>query len=176
MKKFAGLVLVFISICCIAATDLKCDNSNEVSKASSGVSRVSTNVSTQADGKTLEQSNVEKRLLLENKPGAIQHLYILSAYSGQVILYSTVRGKVTSSGKRLSPTQRAISGYSEDYHPELLGDDGTYGTSVDYLYWWDVQGRYHQQYVSGGLFVHISDQPMQFGRVTLQVESSKESK
>ena len=143
----------------------------------SGVQKVTQAVTVQSDGKTLEQANVAKRLELENKPGAIQHLYILSAYSGQVILYSTVKGKVTSSGKRLSPSQRVVqlnATSAIEYHPEILGDDGTYGPSIEYLFWWDVQGRYHQQYVTGGIFVHIGDQPTQFGRVTMQVESTKE--
>jgi hypothetical protein len=113
---------------------------------------------------------------MENKPGAIQHLYILSAYSGQVLLYSTVKGKVTSSTKRLSPSsvEKSFGGYSGDYSPELIGDDGTYGSSIEYLYWWDIKGIYQQAYVTGGMMLVISEQPRQFGRVTMQVEQSKE--
>jgi hypothetical protein len=87
----------------IAATDPECEDVGRTT-AASGVSKVTQAVSVQSDGRTLEQSNVAKRLQLENKPGAIQHIYIMSAYSGQVLLYSTVKGKVTSSGKRLSPS------------------------------------------------------------------------
>jgi hypothetical protein len=170
-KRYWSIALVVISCFCIGATDPDCEDVSR-DKAASGVSKVTQAISVQSDGRTLEQSNVAKRLQLENKPGSIQHLYIMSAYSGQVLLYSTVKGKVTSSGKRLSPSLIA-SQYSERYNPEIIGDDGTYGNSIEYLYWWDIQGRYHQQYVSGGLFVHISDQPMQFGRVTMQVEGVK---
>jgi pullulanase/glycogen debranching enzyme len=172
-KRLLTAALLVGMLFTVAAVDPECDNSDAVTTARSGVSIASAKVSVQADGTTLEQSNVKHRLEMENTPGAIQHLYILSAYSGQVLLYSTVKGKVTSSGKRLSPTQRAVTGYSADYHPELIGDDGTYGTSIEYLYWWDVKGVYRQIYVTGGTFTVISDQPQQFGRVTMQAEIRK---
>ena len=178
MKKwFVSIGLIACACMMIAASDPECEGTSSTDVSRSGVQVASTQVAVQSDGKTLEQNNVARRLQLENKPGSIQHLYIISAYSGQVLLYSTVKGKVTSSGKRLSPSLQAYcSQNSGRYEPELLGDDGTYGSSIEYLYWWDVQGRYHQQYVTGGIFIHISDQPTQFGRVTMQVEESKESK
>lgn len=178
-KSYVSLILIGCSMFFINAVDPDCTDqvTNNTVQAASGVQKVSVAVETQSDGKTQEQQNVAKRLQMENKPGSIQHLYILSAYSGQVLLYSTVKGKVTSSGKRLSPSLKAEYGgeYSHQYHPELLGDDGTYGTSIEYLYWWDAQGRYNQYYVTGGTMTFISDQPRQFGRVTMQVESTRES-
>ena len=180
-KRYLSLGLVFMASMMIAATDPECDDSPAMSsttQAASGVNKATVAVRTQSNGRTVEQENVARRLQLENAPGAIQHLYVLSAYSGQVLLYSTVKGKVTSSSKRLSPSTRVEAYYdrSGEYYPEVLGDDGTYGSSIDYLYWWDVQGRYHQQYVTGGIFVHISDQPTQFGRVTMQVETTQGAK
>jgi prepilin-type N-terminal cleavage/methylation domain-containing protein len=167
------VILIAVAIPLFSAHGMS--GSLPVRQAMSGAQKANAAVVVQANGLTQEQENVKRRIEMENKPGAVQHLYIMSAYSGQVLLYSTVKGKVTSSGKRISPATKAvISGeYRHEYNPELLGDDGTYGQSIEYLYWWDVQGRYHQQYVSGGLFVHIADQPMQFGRVTLQVEAGK---
>lgn len=75
-----------------------------VDTARSGVKETSVQVETDINGLTAEQKNVKERLIEDNKPGAIKHFYLLSAYSGQVLMYSTVKGKVTSSGKRLSPT------------------------------------------------------------------------
>lgn len=116
--------------------------------ASSGVQKASVSIQTGVDGLTVEQRNIKERYLEDNKPGSIKHLYIMSAYSGQVIMYSTVKGKVTSSGKRLSPTLFAVSGgdYHINYNPDLIQDDGTYGSSVDYVYWWDSKGIYHQRW------------------------------
>lgn len=157
-------------------------------KAASGVQQQSAKVQVGGDGLTVEQRNVRDRLAMDNKPGSIKHLYVISAYSGQVILYSTVKGKVTSSGKRLTPTQVSSQdgqyvgnehagthvwiGDRWYYSPEVLQDDGTYGSSVEYLYWWDVQGRYHQQYVTGGMILHISDQPIPVKSITINIDAS----
>lgn len=152
--------------------------------SASGVSKVNVAVPTGSDRLTVEQRNVGQRLLLDNKVGSIKHLYVISAYSGQVLIYSTVKGKVTSSGKRLSPStvsnvyNNAGTGFLVDFGAsgrgstqEVLGDDGTYGSSVDYIYWWDTRGIYHQHYVQGGQIVHVSDQPLAVKNVIINMEA-----
>lgn len=175
MKKSKWILIVVIAIVgFFVLTAQSCmDESEPVS--TSGVQKITAEVEVQASGMTVEQENIKRRLEAENMPGAVKHLYIISAYSGQVILYSTVKGKVTSSGKRLTPYQvTTIDGDSgsqygfkvhfpdgaSKYTGEVLQDDGTYGHSIPYLYWWDVQDRYHQHYVSGGQIVHVSDTPL----------------
>ena len=126
--------------------------------ATSAVAVKSVNVKVPVDkrGMTVEQKNIADRIIIDNKPGSIKHLYIISAYSGDVIIYSTVQGKVTSSGKRLQPkTVLAANGNSgsytkgiiiktdnskKQYTSELMQDDGAYGNSIPYLYWWDSKG------------------------------------
>jgi hypothetical protein len=54
----------------------------------------------------------------------------------------------------------------------VLQDDGTYGTSVDYLYWFDARGAYHQHYVTGGTIVHVSDQPLNVKSVIINIEQT----
>ncbi len=159
---------------------------NKAPQSTSGVSKTATTVPTGSDGLTIEQRNVRDRLLVDNDPGAIKHLYVLSAYSGQALIYSTVRGKVTSSGKRLSPTSVVVgssgdmkrggfaTGLGDTVTAEVLQDDGTYGSSIEYLFWWDSKGAYHQHYVGGGQIVHVSDQPLSVGSVTINVESRAE--
>lgn len=150
----------------------------------SGITKADiTKVETDLNGRTIEQNNIINRISEDNKPGSIKHLYIISAYSGEVLIYSTVKGKVTSSGKRLSPSQATSSTKSEYgtfeihtknssfYTNEVLGDDGAYGSSVEYLYWWDSKGVYHQQYVTGGMILHISNQPIAVKSITLNLES-----
>ena len=151
-----------------------------VPQSDSGVQKATVNIQTGADGLTVEQKNVQTRLLEDNRVGSIKHLYIISAYSGQVILYSTVNGKVTSSGKRLTPyTVGTYNSMDGNYinigdktfeTPEVLQDDGTYGNSVEYLYWWDSRGIYHQHYVSGGQIVHISSEPINVKDVIINLE------
>ncbi len=157
-------------------------------KATSGVKKATIKVKTQASGYTAEQENIVRKLKEDNKVGSIKYLYIVSAYSGDVLIYSTVKGKVTSSGKRLSPYVVAAAGSGEyksekgfpvtiggktHYTPEVLQDDGTYGSSIHYLYWWDTKGVGHIHYVSGGQIIHISDAPLVVGKVVINLDLNK---
>lgn len=155
------------------------DSCNPEPMSTSGVSKATATVVVGADGLTTEQRNIQHRTEQDNLPGGIQHLYVISAYSGQVLIYSTVQGKVTSSGKRLTPSTVASDenhGFSINFNGlikstyEVLGDDGTYGSSEPYIYWYDVQGRYHQLYVSGGQIITISDQPIAVKNITINME------
>jgi hypothetical protein len=157
-------------------------------KSSTGVTQAQAKVKTQADGLTVEQGNIKRKVELENAPGAIKHMYVVSAMSGDVLIYSTIKGKVTSSGKRLTPysvvatdgqyvdsSSRGVKvniGGKNHYTPEVLQDDGTYGSSISYLYWWDARGIYHKQYVAGGIMIHITDQPMNFPKIILNLEEA----
>ena len=172
MKK---ILFTTIALCALALTG--CDKPEPVSD--SGVVKASATVRAQSNGLTYEQNNVKRRLEDENKPGVIKHMYLISPYTGDVVFYSTVKGKVTSSGKRLTPTS-VVGGKSGDswtgipvaigtdtYRTsEVLQDDGTYGSSDPYLYWWDVNDVYHQQYL-GALSVHISSQPIKLRKAVL---------
>ncbi len=175
-------LLVVVAIIGIVTTGAQsgCDDARPVS--ASGVSKASVQIPVGTDGLTIEQRNVRDRLVEDNKPGAIKHLYIISAYSGQTIIYSTVKGKVSSSAKRLTPSRVQYSkdttpnGFAVDigghthYTDEVLGDDGTYGSSVEYLYWIDSKGIYHQHYPSGGQIVHVSSEPIAVKGVIINME------
>ena len=171
MKLFSVLLLAIFLVGCDELT-------TAAPTAASGIQQTSVTIKTGSDGLSVEQRNVKDRLLMDNKIGSIKHLYIISAYSGQCLIYSTVKGKVTSSGKRLTPS--TLNGGGEWYSsyqttsvgktPEVLGDDGTYGSSMEYVYWWDTKGIYHQHYIQGGQIVHVSDQPMPIKSVTINME------
>jgi len=145
-----------------------------VPHSDSGVKKTTVQVPTNPEGLTIEQQNIRDRLVEDNRPGSVKHLYVISAYSGQIIIYSTVRGKVTSSGKRLTPTTSSgipiRIGNWEGSTDEVLQDDGTYGHSSEYLYWWDTKGVYHQHYISGGQIVHISSQPLVVKGIIINME------
>lgn len=182
-----ALLFVFVVGC---GEDFSGVRSKPTPRSDSGVSKASASAKVQASGLTIEQENIKARLELENKPGSIKHLYIVSAYSGDVIIYSTVAGKLTSSGKRLTPTSVAAGvnnygdlGSTDSYGipiniggaqrtPEVLQDDGTYGSSSEYIYWWDARGIYHQHFPSGGQIIHVSDQPMNWPKIILNLETS----
>ena len=176
-EKFLVFVLIF-AVGVFAGCELR----REEPVSASGVKQTAVQVQVNTSGLTTEQQNIGDRLREDNKPGSIKHLYVISAYSGQVIIYSTVRGKVTSGGKRLTPT--TINGSGGDvsytipvnigghkrYTTEVLQDDGAYGHSMDYLYWWDTKGVFHQHYVSGGQILHISNQPLAVKGIIINME------
>ena len=161
-----------------------CDEPSRQPQSASGVTKATAEVKVGSDGLSTEQRNVKDRLEEDNKPGSIKHLYVISAYSGQVIIYSTVRGKVTSGGKRLTPaplTGTCGSDCKDSYQKipgvgltaEVIGDDGTYGHSGDYIFWWDTKGVYHQHYNAGGQIIHVSNQPLAVKGVIINMELSK---
>jgi hypothetical protein len=112
---------------------------------------------------------------------------VIAPKTGTVILYSTVRGKVTSAGKRLTPVttigsyscgkddtcydgQRAIIGGASVLTTEIEQDDGTYGSSAPYIYWWDSHGRYHQHFFTDDQIIQISDQPLAVRNIVINAE------
>lgn len=152
-------------------------------ESDSGVKKATMTVKTDVNGHTTEQVNYMERVKRDNEIGNIKHLYIISSYTGDVLEYSTVKGKVTSGGKRLSPSS-VSSGYNgasyygmtvllaNDYYRtgEVPDEYGMYGSSSPYFYWFDTQGNYHQYYPSGGTFVHISDKPLNIRKANFSVE------
>jgi hypothetical protein len=166
-----AIVLGFISLVSLSGSGC---GSRSVPVATTGVRETVAEVQVGSDGLTAEQRNIRERLKRDNTPGAIKHLYVISPVSGQCILYSTVREKVTSSGKRLTPTSvLANDRFSTDKFgidfklgdkwqrtTEVLQDDGTYGGSIEYLYWFDQAGNYRQLYPSAGVMIVVSETPL----------------
>jgi hypothetical protein len=177
------LTLVLVAVGC----DVDAQRAIQQPKSASGVTKASAVVQTDKDGQTVEQKNIIERLKVDNQPGSVKHLYIISPYSGDVLLYSTVRGKVTSGSKRLTPNTIVASGNDGGYGrvggfpivvggsraetPEVLGDDGAYGGSGDYIFWFDVRGVYHQHFLTGGQIVHVASQPMAVSKIVINVET-----
>jgi hypothetical protein len=163
-----------------------CETQRAETETNSGVKKATVKVQTNADGNTVEQGKISDRVTNDNKPGAIKYLYCISPYSGQCIIYSTVAGKVTSSGKRLQPKTVIGRGNEPnliDYDDnvvyignkqfltnEVIQDDGTFGDSDPYIYWWDVRGVYHQHFMTGGQILHVSDAPLAVKSIVINIE------
>ncbi len=188
-KRITPLLAAAIFASLLFLTGCATDSQNEQVKSSSGVAQTSVKVQTDTNGHTAEQKNVIRRLEEDNKPGAVKHLYVISPDSGQILLYSTVDGKVTSSGKRLAPRTVAaqdgeyvsdelagipinIGGYTRRT-TEVIEDDGTYGDSVPYIYWWDTKGIYHQHFFTGGQIIHVSSEPVTTKTIVLNLDISQ---
>lgn len=178
MKK---LILMFAILASILLTS--CEGMiTPQQKSDSGVTKATAKVKTNPDGTTIEQRNIVLRLERDNEIGSIKHLYIISSFTGDVLQYSTVKGKVTSGGKRLSPKTVQGNGLNSSGYDnmvtlngtryvtdEVLDDGGTYGDSGNYLYWFDAQGNYQQYYPSGGTYLHISDKPLRVKKANFSV-------
>lgn len=163
-----------------------CSNGPPVS--ATGVKEVVADVKPGSDGMTNEQRNIKDRLALENDPASVKHLYVFSSMTGKCLLYSTVKGKVTSSGKRLSPTTVDgvhVDTYASQRHTVKLGgvnyitneviqDDGTYGSSVEYIYWFDVKGTFRQLYPPSGCMLVMSTEPLPIPQNEINVRFTKD--
>lgn len=94
-----------------------------------------------------EIDNIKRRLELTSSPSAIGFVVLLNE-AGQPILYTSVKGKITSSGKRLTSPQQPVRLNCGQYCSQVLGDgpsdEGTYGSSDPYIFFWDTNGVYHQ--------------------------------
>lgn len=119
-----------------------------------------------------EIDNIKNRLELTSNPGQLGFILLLNQ-AGQPILYTSVKGKVTSSGKRLTAPIQAWSvpagGWSFDVAPS---DEGTWGSSDPYIYFWTTTGQYIQ-WNSGYLY---SDKPIRLDIKPLVIMTVEESK
>lgn len=108
-----------------------------------------------------EIDNIKKRIELTSKPGLVGYVVLLNQ-AGQPIAYHGVQGKITSGGKRLTSPEtvkRFDPGGSSPYVYEKVqapSDEGTYGSSGDYIFFWTTNGEYIQW--NGGYY--YSDKPI----------------
>lgn len=189
-RKLLPTAALIVLACAVAGCSSSGSDSNKNIQSNSGVHQTQVSVPTGSNGLTAEQQNVRDRLVEDNKPGATKYLYVIAPDSGQILIYSTVRGKVTSSGKRLTPytvaardgknSSAELTGIPIDIGGrtlrtgEVLQDDGTYGSSVPYIYWWDVRGIYHQHFFTDGQIIHLSDQPLPANKeVVINIETDE---
>lgn len=164
----AGLAIVLLTGC----------DEMESPIADTGIKKVTADVMTGADGMTNEQRNVRRRLEEDNKPGAIKYIYLVSNMTGDCLFYDIVDGKVTSSGKRLTSGEYLAPGdggqYNRHFVMDRIGDDGTYGSSTPYLYYWNTNGIYRQVYITGGTTLIVSEEPIRFPKIVVNLAGVSE--
>ena len=177
MKKVKLLMLSIATVLLFVMAD--CGETVNRDVADSGVEKAHAKVKTGPDGLSEEQRNVKEYLEYSNTPGAVKHLYVISAFSGDVLIYSTVYGKVTSSGKRLTSNMTLVHGDRGDAGGDFvmgrIGDDGTYGGSgsSSYIYWKDTQGNFHKHFVTGGQILHVSEVPLVVPKVIINMNEGE---
>lgn len=111
-----------------------------------------------------EIENIKRRLELTSDPGLLGFIVLFE--TGQTIAYYAVKGKVTSSGKRLTaPVQRwAIDRgkWSGSQLGPAPSDEGTWGSSNPYIYFWTINGEY-KQWGGSGTYLY-SDKPFRLNK------------
>jgi hypothetical protein len=95
------------------------------------------------NGQNAEIDNIKKRLELTLKPGVVGFILLMNE-AGQPILYETVVGKVTSGSKRLTAPMKQWSVNPNNQLGPAPSDEGTWGTSNEFIYYWNDRGEYRQ--------------------------------
>lgn len=92
-----------------------------------------------------EIDNIKKRLQLTANPAAIGFIILLNE-AGQPIFYTSVKGKITSGGKRLTEPDRAgaFGAGQNNVVRAAPSDEGTWGSSSPYIFFWTVDDQYIQ--------------------------------
>jgi hypothetical protein len=119
-----------------------------------------------------EIDNIKKRIELTSKPGALGFIILLND-AGQPILYEGVEGKVTSGGKRLTAPDRLYHyGLERSFVRASPSDEGTWGSSSPYIFYWNTEGVYRQW---SGQYLY-SDKPFRLRIDPLVINLSPEKK
>lgn len=120
-----------------------------------------------------EIDNITKRLQLTADPGLLGYIALINKV-GQVVLYTPVTGKITSGGKKLRPgtvTTSECDGKGTCTQ-EMPSDEGTYGSSNPYIYFWTPGGQYIQtslEYVYSDKPFRLSEEPLMVTAETAKV-------
>lgn len=117
----------------------------------------------------VEGKNYNRRLLLADDPASLIWCTGYPPAANQKAFTVPIVGKLTSGGKRPSPTQRVIidgDTTGREYSPEVPGPDGMYGTSGEYRYGFDPAGNYHEFY---GMAVRCTSVPTIVQKESLEI-------
>jgi hypothetical protein len=113
-----------------------------------------------------EIDNIKKRLELTSQPGLLGFLAVINA-AGAPVMYTCVKGKITSGGKRLTAPWKFTHGdkgeFSGDFVTPSPSDEGTWGSSNPYVYWWTCNDQYIQttgDYIYSDKPFRLTNQPL----------------
>ena len=123
-----------------------------------------------------EIENIKRRLEITSSPGSLGFIILLND-AGQPIIYEGVRGKVTSGGKRLTKPFSVNAGWdcgewSCDKELPSPSDEGTWGSSSPYIFYWNTNGEYRQW---SGAYLY-SDKPFRLRIEPLVITATVETK
>jgi hypothetical protein len=153
-RKFLVIPVMFLAVFALAACQDEVapkSKTTQAQKAAKAADSIKFNGNAEID-------NIKKRLELTSKPGMLGYVALINDV-GQVLMYTPVKGKITSGGKRLTPGQKFVKADCGQNTCEKLvkapSDEGTHGSSSPYIYFWTTGGQYVQW---SGLYL-FSDKP-----------------
>lgn len=169
MKKIALIAASFALVACGPDTASQPNAKTEAAKRGAEMANQAL-----AGGNNAEQDNIARRLKLTSNPGASGYVLLLNQ-AGQPIMYTTVKGKITSGSKRLTSPDMPRRVDCGQYCTEELGnapsDEGTFGSSDPYIFFWTQEGQYIQW---NGSYLY-SDKPFRTNiqPLVVKVEAAK---
>lgn len=112
-----------------------------------------------------EIDNIKKRLELTSQPGLLGFVVLLDGV-GRPIMQTTVKGKITSGGKRLTEPDRASAAWGSGQNTVVRAspsDEGTWGSGSEYVFFWTQNGQYIQwngRYLYSDRPIRLSEEPL----------------
>ena len=165
MNKFliAIVPVLLVTACGIPVSDPVPPKNAQAQKAAAAANSIQFSENAEID-------NIKRRLELTSNPGQIGFVLLLNEM-GKPVMYTSVKGKITSGGKRLTNPQQKVNLNCGQYCDEVLAeapsDEGTYGSSGQYIFFWTVDGQYIQW---SGKYLY-SDKPFRIDDHTIVVLS-----
>lgn len=129
----AILCALLLTACSDAAPDNKTVQREKAKAAAASIQFV----------ENAEIDNIKKRLELTANPGLLGFAVLLNEM-GQPVMYTGVKGKITSGGKRLTEPDRYTSQGTNGFIRQGASDEGTFGSSGEYIFFWTPAGQYVQ--------------------------------
>lgn len=159
MKKIALLTAALLSLTLLSGCpeEQKTVKNQQAAKAAAAANSISF-------AENAEIDNIKQRLQLTSNPGLVGYIVLLNE-SGQPIMYTGVKGKVTSGSKRLTEPDRsgAWGAGANNVVRAAASDEGTYGNSGEYIFYWTPSGQYVQwngKYLYSDKPFRLSVQPL----------------
>ena len=112
---------------------------------------------------SLERKNLVKRLTRFNEENKISYIYTIS-HSGSIILFTTVKGKVSSVNSLLTIPEVYDHNGAVLPSPDL---DGSYGSNGNAIFWFDSNDVYHEW---NGEY-HLVDEPLKLTSAPVLIQT-----
>lgn len=167
MKRWKKLLVIPAAIVALVAMsagacDSKSEQNDPVANANYNAQKKNDPIPNLND--SLERDNIIKHLQRNNQPDRVRYIYLL-ADTGGIYAYFVIKGKVTSTGAQLTPTDDFARPNTASDWQVVQGptDDGSFGGDEGGVYFFTDTG---QEIQWNGRWL-VSDEPLKIQTPTL---------